>query len=117
MGVSNRHGGPEMAPKPPTFVAPGKAVGLLDIAWSGKRDSNPRPPAWKAGALPLSYSRGAPHASKWRGGELLDPRRRLTADLQSAPFCNLRTSPHLTLLVIIPPTMLITLLLLGGIES
>ena len=25
--------------------------------WSGKRDSNPRPPAWKAGALPLSYSR------------------------------------------------------------
>src|SRR5438046_4766410 len=27
MGVSNRHGGPEMAPKPPTFVAPGKAVG------------------------------------------------------------------------------------------
>ena len=27
MGVANRHGGPEMAPKPPTFVAPGKAVG------------------------------------------------------------------------------------------
>src|SRR3972149_5192720 len=25
--------------------------------WSGKRDLNPRPPAWKAGALPLSYSR------------------------------------------------------------
>ena len=25
--------------------------------WSGKRDSNPRQPAWKAGALPLSYSR------------------------------------------------------------
>src|SRR5207245_2451158 len=28
-----------------------------DLQWSGKRDSNPRPPAWKAGALPLSYSR------------------------------------------------------------
>src|SRR5262249_42900240 len=28
--------------------------------WSGKRDSNPRPPAWKAGALPLSYSRLTP---------------------------------------------------------
>src|SRR2546428_258024 len=25
-------------------------------SWSGKRDSNPRPPAWKAGALPLSYA-------------------------------------------------------------
>ena len=25
--------------------------------WSGRRDSNPRPPAWKAGTLPLSYSR------------------------------------------------------------
>ena len=25
--------------------------------WSGKRDSNPRPSAWKADALPLSYSR------------------------------------------------------------
>ena len=24
---------------------------------SGGRDSNPRPPAWKAGALPLSYPR------------------------------------------------------------
>jgi hypothetical protein len=30
----------------------------LKIAnWSGKRDSNPRPSAWKADALPLSYSR------------------------------------------------------------
>ena len=25
--------------------------------WSGRRDSNPRQPAWKAGALPLSYPR------------------------------------------------------------
>ena len=25
--------------------------------WSGRRDSNPRQPAWKAGTLPLSYSR------------------------------------------------------------
>jgi hypothetical protein len=25
--------------------------------WSGKRDSNPRPPPWQGGALPLSYSR------------------------------------------------------------
>jgi hypothetical protein len=25
--------------------------------WSGRRDSNPRYPAWEAGALPLCYSR------------------------------------------------------------
>ena len=25
--------------------------------WSGKRDLNPRPPAWEASTLPLSYSR------------------------------------------------------------
>ena len=26
--------------------------------WSGKRDSNPRPSAWEADTLPLSYPRG-----------------------------------------------------------
>src|SRR3989442_1638315 len=80
--------------------------------WSGKRDSNPRPPAWKAGALPLSYSRphaepraprsGHPrsepstwHSLQWWGGEDLNPRRRTPADLQSAPFGHLGTSPNL----------------------
>ncbi len=32
----------------------------LDVVmffWSGKRDSNPRPSAWEADTLPLSYSR------------------------------------------------------------
>ena len=28
-----------------------------ELIWSGRRDSNPRHPAWKAGTLPLSYSR------------------------------------------------------------
>ena len=28
-----------------------------DAIWSGKRDSNSRPPPWQGGALPLSYSR------------------------------------------------------------
>jgi hypothetical protein len=27
------------------------------ISWSGRRDSNPRRPAWEAGILPLNYSR------------------------------------------------------------
>src|SRR5262245_11273819 len=36
---------------------PTELHGRIRETWSGKRDSNPRPPAWKAGALPLSYSR------------------------------------------------------------
>src|SRR6266550_1235874 len=35
---------------------PTELHGRSDKVWSGKRDSNPRPPAWKAGALPLSYA-------------------------------------------------------------
>src|SRR5262245_19771563 len=31
--------------------------------WSGRWDSNPRQPAWKAGALPLSYARAVPRFS------------------------------------------------------
>src|SRR5262245_12952749 len=66
--------------------------------WSGKRDSNPRPPAWKAGALPLSYSRPPPGRhrtgrARWWGEEDLNPRRRPPADLQSAPFGHLGISP------------------------
>src|SRR5256885_10132394 len=66
-------------------------------SWSGKRDSNPRPPAWKAGALPLSYSRPSEsrvRQPRWWGGEDLNPRRRTPADLQSAPFGHLGTSPN-----------------------
>ena len=32
--------------------------------WSGRRDSNPRPTAWKAVTLPLSYSRRGPFQNK-----------------------------------------------------
>ncbi len=44
--------------------------------WSGKRDSNPRPSAWKADALPLSYSRSS-HCkdSRWWRGEDSNLRR------------------------------------------
>src|SRR6266513_6066041 len=77
---------------------PTELHGRSDIVWSGKRDSNPRPPAWKAGALPLSYSRAclspSRRDSRWWGGEDLNPRRRTPADLQSAPFGHLGTSPH-----------------------
>src|SRR6267378_4276630 len=77
---------------------PTELHGRTDKVWSGKRDSNPRPPAWKAGALPLSYSRAfvspTRRASRWWGGEDLNPRRRTPADLQSAPFGHLGTSPN-----------------------
>src|SRR5579864_7124896 len=33
-----------------------RATGALPY-WSGRRESNPRPTAWKAVTLPLSYSR------------------------------------------------------------
>jgi hypothetical protein len=29
----------------------------LPLTWSGRRDSNPRPPPWQGGALPLSHVR------------------------------------------------------------
>jgi hypothetical protein len=32
-------------------------LGVWELAWSGKRGSNPRHPPWQGGALPLSYSR------------------------------------------------------------
>lgn len=38
-------------------VAPDCAGATYHIAWSGKRGSNPRPSAWEADALPLSYCR------------------------------------------------------------
>src|SRR5579884_3781759 len=31
--------------------------GTEEQLWSGRRGSNPQPPAWEADALPLSYSR------------------------------------------------------------
>src|SRR5438132_1449656 len=90
---------------------PTELHGRMRETWSGKRDSNPRPPAWKAGALPLSYSRppaeprvpfsahprpaaASWHSLQWWGGEDLNPRRRTPADLQSAPFGHLGTSPN-----------------------
>ena len=34
-----------------------QCIRIVVRSWSGKRDSNPRQPAWEAGALPLNYSR------------------------------------------------------------
>src|SRR6266567_8116053 len=37
--------------------------------WSGRRGSNPRQPAWKAGTLPLSYSRKLTFSFIGRGAQ------------------------------------------------
>ena len=36
---------------------------MLLETWSGRRDSNPRRPAWEAGILPLNYSRTGVNSS------------------------------------------------------
>ena len=78
----DQHGGPEMAPKPPDARAgPGKAVAPLEVLRSVLGpDMAPKP----------SNTR---QSIQWWGGEDLNPRRRLPADLQSAPFGHLGISP------------------------
>ena len=65
--------------------------------WSGKRDSNPRPSAWKADALAaeLFPLKGLPDRGEWWMGKDSNLRRREPADLQSAPFGRSGTHPHL----------------------
>ena len=50
----------------------------------------PTLPAWKAGALPLSYTR----VIKWWRGQDSNLRRRTSADLQSAAFDRSATPPQ-----------------------
>ena len=63
------------------FRSPGSwvrsAKNRLRKYWSGRRESNPRPAAWKAATLPLSYSRQhaatqAPFRSKGPAQEVVD---------------------------------------------
>src|SRR5208282_3540222 len=65
------------------------------IIWSGKRDSNPRPRAWKARALPTELFPLSPSnfLLYWWRGEDSNLRRHKPADLQSAPFGHSGTSP------------------------
>ena len=53
--------------------------------WSGRRDSNPRPPAWQADVLPLNYARirvkvhyqNAKNLSTFLGSEIFQHKLRL----------------------------------------
>ena len=56
---------------------------------SGKRDSNPRPSAWKADALPTELF---PPKYVGRGG--FEPPKAMPTDLQSAPFDRFGISPY-----------------------
>src|SRR5947199_962900 len=60
-----------------------RAVRLIAQMWSGRRDSNPRPPPWQGGALPLSHVR----AACLHG-------RRPSATLQPAPRGRRKPSDH-----------------------
>ena len=64
--------------------------------WSGKRDSNPRPSAWKADALPteLFPLKVLPHLTMVEG-EGFEPSKAEPADLQSAPFGRSGTPPRM----------------------
>src|SRR5258708_708026 len=55
-------GRPQTVVQPPNSFA---AHGLIREGWSGRRGSNPRPTAWKAVTLPLSYSRKSVRSSQF----------------------------------------------------
>ena len=68
-----------------------------DNKWSGKRDSNSRPSAWKADALPIElFPPGFPssqgHNVVEGGG--FEPPKALPTDLQSVPFSHSGTPPR-----------------------
>src|SRR3989449_4943531 len=46
-----------MSEKPSAVLLVTRHLSLFTAFWSGRRESNPRPTAWKAVTLPLSYSR------------------------------------------------------------
>ena len=62
---------------------------------SERRDSNPRPPAWKASALSteLLSRRIAALSRNCVGADGFEPPKSKTADLQSAPFGHSGTHP------------------------
>ena len=69
-----------------------KSVRVNRYGWSGRRDSNPRPLAWKANALPTEL---LPQSIV--GGDGFEPPKSKTADLQSAPFGHSGIRPNKTI--------------------
>ena len=67
--------------------------GAKATAWSGRRDSNPRPTAWKAVTLPLSYSRTPAKRRSGGGGWIRTIVGLSPTDLQSVAFDRSATPP------------------------
>ncbi len=63
--------------------------------WSGRRDSNPRHPAWKAGTLPTELLPPISHSIIWWWGEDSNPRR-LCQQIYSLPPLSTWVPHHLT---------------------
>ena len=66
------------------------------LDWSGRRDLNPRQPAWKAGTLPLSHSRPLPSSipqlptQKVAAANTIRPNAPLCAKNPPCPYARLR---------------------------
>ena len=65
---------------------------------SGRRDSNPRPTAWKAVALPTELRPLIYHNKKW-GEQDSNLRRHKSTDLQSAPVDRFGIPPYLKITI------------------
>ena len=70
-----------------------RSTPTLRAAWSGRRDSNPRPTAWKAVTLPLSYSRAPAWGGSGGGGWIRTTVGLCPTDLQSVAFDRSATPP------------------------
>jgi hypothetical protein len=92
--VAERARGPSPRPMREA-VKPRQLLFWLEGEWSGRRDSNPRPTAWKAVTLPLSYSResNATNEENGGGGRIRTSVGRSPADLQSAAIVHSATPP------------------------
>src|SRR5437016_836455 len=89
-----------MAPKPPTLATAPAQPGRCSMSANLERETGfePATPSlegWRSTAElfpPLRVTCAS--IRRWWGGEDLNPRRRTPADLQSAPFGHLGTSPN-----------------------
>jgi hypothetical protein len=92
---------PKSAAPPLTDTTGGRPPESLEAhchqaGWSGKRDSNPRPSAWKADALAAELFPLKPlFSNKMVEGGGFEPPKASPTDLQSVPFDRSGTPPHL----------------------
>ena len=75
-----------------------KALVLISLAYTKRvMGIEPTCPAWKAGALPLSYTRLLIFYHLPMGGAGFEPAKAVPPDLQSGPFSHLGIHPTIQL--------------------